>query len=67
MRGKYVAEYNGLFAIGDGSVLKVVDNDGIATWASRNYALNLQYSKIEGAIGLNDINKYIWTQHNEEK
>ena len=67
VEGQRAAENNGQKAVVHGNVVKVVDKEGIVIIASRNYALNLQNSNVKGAIGLNDMNKQIWEQHNERK
>jgi len=46
------------------NIIKVVDKEGIAIWASRNYVLTLKDSNITDAIELSERNKLLWEQHN---
>ena len=62
--GRRAAENKGLKAVADGNVVKMVDNEGFAIWASRNYVLNLKDSNIADVIELTERNKLLWEQHN---
>jgi len=62
--GIYAAENNGWKAVADGNVVKMVDTEGIAIWASRNYLLTLKDSDITDAKELTERNKLLWEQHN---
>ena len=64
VKGQYTAENNGWKAVADGNVVKMVDNEGFAIWASRNYVLTLKDSNITDVKELTERNKLLWEQHN---
>jgi len=50
VKGQGAAENNGLKAVADGNIVKVVDNEGILLWQQpRNYLLTLMQSNITDA------------------
>ena len=42
----------------------MVDKEGVVSWVSRNYVLNLKDSNITDAKELSERNKLLFEQHN---
>ena len=61
VKGKSAAENNGLKAVADYNIVKVVNNEGIVLWwQPRNYILTLKESNIADAKELSERNKLLW-------
>ena len=65
--GNSFSLYNEIKVVADELLVKVVDNNGIVIWATRNYVLSLKASNITDAIELSERNKLLWAQHNKNE